>query len=158
MRKFGIYLCYAPSVDLRKEGLGRYLAAFLKGAAARDDVKFTLVCPSWSTKDLYDLFDSENVPHDSFSIRSPDKRPLLLDLYHWYINRKTKRQKRKTLKSFLLELVASLKENIFHYVEKRLLNAYTKLDLILLGIEGCLLFLLALIIFVSFFIGVLFYS
>ncbi|MCF5873566.1 glycoside hydrolase [Aeromonas sp. HMWF036] len=152
VRKFGIYLCYAPSVDLRKEGLGRYLAAFLKGAAVRDDVKFTLVCPSWSTKDLYDLFDSENVPHDSFSIRSPEKRPLLLDLYHWYINRKTKIRKRKTLKSFLLGLVGSLKENIFHYVEKRLLNAYTTLDLILLGVEGCLLFLLALIIFPLFFI------
>lgn len=152
VRKFGIYLCYAPSVDLRKEGLGRYLAAFLKGAAARNDVKFTLVCPSWSKQDLYDLFDSENVPHDSFSIRAPEKRPLLLDFYHWYLNRKTKRKKRKTLKSFFLELIGRLKENTFHYVEKRLLNTYTTSDLILLGIEGGLLLLLTLMIFPLFFI------
>lgn len=35
MNKYGIYICFPPGVDLRHEGLGRYLAAFIKGAEKR---------------------------------------------------------------------------------------------------------------------------
>lgn len=81
VKHYGIYLAFAPTVDLRHEGLGRYLAAFLKGAAGRTDVRFLLVCPSWSRKDLELLFASEGVPKDLFEIFSPDKKPLILRGY-----------------------------------------------------------------------------
>ncbi|EHK5437024.1 glycosyltransferase [Aeromonas hydrophila] len=146
VKKFGIYLCYAPSVDLRKEGLGRYLAAFLKGAAFRDDVKFTLVCPSWSKKDLYDLFDSENVPYENFTITSPDKKPLLLEFYDWYLNRK-KKSKKRSIKKYSLDLTMRIKNKLLAHLENRLLNAYTLYDLLILCIEGGAFAFLAIILF-----------
>ncbi len=37
MNKYGIYICFPPGVDLRHEGLGRYLAAFIKGAEKKEN-------------------------------------------------------------------------------------------------------------------------
>lgn len=79
---FGIYLAYPPTVDLRHEGLGRYLAALLKGAQHREDICFVLVCPSWSRKALEELFISEQVSQKHFKIISPLSEPLVLKLYN----------------------------------------------------------------------------
>lgn len=78
VKQYGIYLNYAPTVDLRHEGLGRYLAAFLNGAAARDDVRFVLLCPSWSHESLQELFSSEGVPAEKFEVVSPKGKPWIL--------------------------------------------------------------------------------
>ncbi len=82
--KYGIYVAWQPAVDLRAEGLGRYLAAFLKGASARKEVKFVLVCPSWSQETLEQLFDSETVSRDQIQILSPVGKPYLLRSYEAY--------------------------------------------------------------------------
>lgn len=58
---YGIYLLYPPTVKLQYEGLGRQLAAFIKGAAESDDIRFVLVCPSWNRKMLDELFQSEGI-------------------------------------------------------------------------------------------------
>ena len=134
VKKFGIYLCYAPAVDLRNEGLGRYLAAFLKGAAERDDVQFVVACPSWSKEGLAELFESENVPTDRFIIHAPGRKPLLLDFYNWQLNRQ-KRIKKITLREKLLLKAKLIKTKIADHLEKRLLNAYHPLDLLPLTIE-----------------------
>lgn len=154
VKKLGIYLCYAPGVNLRNEGLGRYLAAFLKGAAERDDIQFVVACPSWSKEGLAELFESENVPKNRFIIHSPARKPLLLDFYNWQLARQ-KREKKATLKNFFLLKIKSIKSNIANHLEKRLLNAYHPLDLLPLTIEmvaGILLFLLvAPILFITVF-------
>lgn len=154
LKNFGIYLCYPPSVDLRKEGLGRYLAAFLKGAASRDDVKFTLVCPSWSKEDLYDLFDSENVPYDRFTIRSPDKKPLLLEFYNWYFNYK-KKSKKGSVKQSLIGLTLRIKDKLLVHIENRLLNTFSLFELFILCVEGCVFFLLAIMLFPICFLAII---
>ncbi len=85
VKHYGIYLAYAPTVDLRHEGLGRYLAAFLKGAANRSDVRFVLVCPSWSRDSLEALFETEAVPQDRFEIVAPGSVPTALRLYQKWL-------------------------------------------------------------------------
>lgn len=93
VKRYGIYLAYAPTVDLRHEGLGRYLAAFLKGAAAREDVHFVIVCPSWSRNSLERLFEAEHVPQRCVDIVAPDMVPAALNLYQgWLDYRKRKRK------------------------------------------------------------------
>lgn len=81
MKSYGIYLAYPPDVDLRGEGLGRHLAMFLKGAEKVGDVKFTIVCPSWSKKTLELLFHGEGVDSATFEIRSPEGEPYILRLF-----------------------------------------------------------------------------
>lgn len=81
MKNYGIYLAYPPGVDLRAEGLGRHLAMFLKGAEDVGDVKFTIVCPSWSQKTLELLFQGEGVNSEIFEIKSPRGQPYILRLF-----------------------------------------------------------------------------
>lgn len=102
--KFGIYLAYQPTVDLRQEGLGRYLAAFLKGAAHQGAVQFVLVCPSWSRDSLESLFDEEQVPKTSFKIISPEGQPALLRLYQVLLAFRRRRGSASRLKRLWIAL------------------------------------------------------
>jgi len=92
VKHYGIYLAYAPTVDLRHEGLGRYLASFLKGAALKKDVRFVLACPSWSRESLEALFEAEAVPKACVEIVAPKRMPALLRIYQkWLAYRKRPR-------------------------------------------------------------------
>jgi glycosyltransferase involved in cell wall biosynthesis len=93
LKRYGIFVAYPPTVDLRHEGLGRYLASFLKGAAARDDVRFVLACPSWANADLERLFSSEGVPPDVVELVHPQAKPLLLRIYEAYRRYRMRRAK-----------------------------------------------------------------
>lgn len=84
VKYYGIYLAYAPKVDLRKEGLGRHLAAFLKAATQRDDVRFVVACPSWSKESLLELCESECVDPQGFDIVTPSNKPILLRVFEAY--------------------------------------------------------------------------
>jgi len=61
VRTYGIYLCYPPQVDLRAQGLGRQLSAFLRAAEKRRDVSFVIACPSWMRGTLRRLCDEAGV-------------------------------------------------------------------------------------------------
>lgn len=137
VRTFGIYLAYAPGLDLRHEGLGRYLAAFLKGAAKRQDVRFVLLCPSWSKKDLNTLFLGEGVPQDALEIVAPANVPAILKVYNLYSDWK-KRTKRKGLKERFRDKVLVLKERFLNHLENRLVAAESYLGLLTLGLEALL--------------------
>lgn len=93
VKEYGIYLAYPPTVDLRNEGLGRYLAALIKGAVRCDNVKFVLVCPSWSVEGIEQLFESEGVTATAVEIRAPKSKPLALVVYERLLWKKpTKRR------------------------------------------------------------------
>ena len=78
MKIYGIYLAYPPPVDLRAEGLGRLLAEFLNAANRRGDVRFVIACPSWSRKNLQQLFEDAGIPPDGFDVIGPERKPVLL--------------------------------------------------------------------------------
>lgn len=143
LKVFGIYLAYAPSLDLRHEGLGRYLAAFLKGTEAREDVKFVLVCPSWSRKGLDELFLSEGVNTKNFEIVSPPKVPVILRAYEAYLARKRKKRRTSMLKRALQRGI-SFKNAIVARFEDRLVNASSGWGLCLAAGEALAIFILSL--------------
>jgi glycosyltransferase involved in cell wall biosynthesis len=95
MKRYGIFIAYPPQVDLRKEGLGRHLASFIKGAEQRDDVSFVLACPNWSRKSIEELFESEQVNASKISIISPPGSPALLTIFELIQKIKSKRKKKK---------------------------------------------------------------
>ncbi len=121
VKHYGIYLAYAPGVDLRHEGLGRYLAAFVKGASERDDVKFVLVCPSWTKEGLVELFSSEGINNEKIEIVSPAKKPIVLGMYERYLERK-KRRKKSRIGRWVLEKYCALKQAAINHAEQRLVT------------------------------------
>lgn len=92
VRRYGIYLLYPPKVPLTSEGLGRLLAAFLRGSSLVDDVHFVIVCPSWLVVPLRELFIAERVPLERVEIHAPQYTPLPLALHSWLIRRRAKRR------------------------------------------------------------------
>lgn len=92
VRRYGIYLLYPPEVKLASEGLGRLLAAFLRGSSRVDDARFVIVCPSWMTASLRELLLAERVPLDRIEIHAPQYTPLLLAIRTWLIGRRARRR------------------------------------------------------------------
>jgi glycosyltransferase involved in cell wall biosynthesis len=88
VKTFGIYLAYAPTINLQYQGLGRYLAYFLKAAANRSDVRFVVACPSWSREDLLKLCESEGILSTTFDVVSLPGQPLLFRAYQRYLKYK----------------------------------------------------------------------
>jgi glycosyltransferase involved in cell wall biosynthesis len=89
VKYFGIFLAYSPAADLRKEGLGRLLAAFLKSAAMRGDIRFVIACPQWFEPNLRAFCESEGVPASAFDIAATDGVPFILRLYQRYLARQS---------------------------------------------------------------------
>lgn len=97
MKRYGIYLAYPPTADLRDQGLGRHLAMLLKGADKLDDVCFVITCPSWSRETLKALFESEQVSVDRFEIVSPNGKPYVLRCFELLRSLYTKARKGPTV-------------------------------------------------------------
>ena len=60
VKTFGIYVAFSHAVDLRIDGLGRYLEAFLKSAIRRKDVRFVVACPSWARSAIREICRAED--------------------------------------------------------------------------------------------------
>jgi glycosyltransferase involved in cell wall biosynthesis len=92
---YGIFLGWQPGVELRGEGVGRYLAAFLKAGEADSDTRFVVVCPSWLRKTVLDLCKSEGLKEGSFELWSPSKEPAFLRVVNWLNGKRTVRRRRR---------------------------------------------------------------
>jgi glycosyltransferase involved in cell wall biosynthesis len=145
VKLYGIYLAYAPTVDLRHEGLGRYLAAFMKGAAEREDVRFVVVCPSWSRVGLEELFSSEGVPKYRFEISAPNGKPLVLRGYEAYLTYK-KRPKTLSVRQRFVGWVRGVKDAFMGRLERSLVHANSFFELLPLVLELGALTLVALLL------------
>lgn len=133
MKRYGIYLAYPPTIDLRAEGLGRHLAEFLKGARSRGDIRFVIACPSWMRKNLIELFEASGVSQDDFEIISPSAKPLLLSVYQGYMALKST-PKRRTQRQGLRARIRKLKTKLSADIERRIVGARSVWYLLALGI------------------------
>ncbi|MFJ3521379.1 glycosyltransferase [Pseudomonas sp. NPDC090203] len=145
VKYYGIYLAYAPGLDLRHEGLGRYLAAFVKGASERADVKFVLVCPSWSRNSLVELFSSEGVSDEQLEIVSPASKPMLLRVYEAYLDRK-KRRRKSVVRRWVADKFYGCKRALLEHAEQRLVMTNSIGGILLLLIEAFIAALVAVAI------------
>jgi glycosyltransferase involved in cell wall biosynthesis len=127
VKKFGIYVAYPPEVDLRAEGLGRYLAEFLNAARDRTDARFVIACPSWTIKSLHELFERAGIPAKAFEIISPKTEPVILRFYRTYQSYKRRRRKRYFLR--VVVYLRALKGRLTTRAEKTLATARSPLFL-----------------------------
>ena len=150
LKYYGIYLLYPPNLDLRAHGLGRYLAAFLKGADARDDVRFVIVCPSWSKKDIQQLCESEGVSQANFDVQSPTGQNVLLawhEAYRQYKTRQKSNKKYVKMRQFIYYLLA-LEQKMY----RNIVPSRTLLGLLSRVVCVTPFFLLRFIVMIGFFI------
>lgn len=99
MKTYGIFIAYAPTIDLRTEGLGRYLASFLKAATDRGDAHFAILCPSWSREAVAALCSEAEISADRYSLVGPDQTPLLYRIYRLLQRRRRAKEPRKRSRS-----------------------------------------------------------
>lgn len=81
LKTYGIFTAYGPGTEFRYEGLGRYLATFVRQGIADPEVRFLIACPSWSRQALSDLLRDAGVDPKRYEFVGPERRPLLLSLY-----------------------------------------------------------------------------
>lgn len=81
VKQYGIFLAYPPTANLKAEGLGRYLASFVKAATDHPDNKIVIASPSWLREQLGQLFKDAGVSDKSYSFVGPTHAPLLLRIY-----------------------------------------------------------------------------
>lgn len=94
--KIGIFLAYNPKVNLKTEGLGRYLANLLKGFQKAGH-EIILACPQWLMGSVTDLCEDYQIDMANISFILSFKKPVIWDIYD-KITQPTK--KLKNLKIF----------------------------------------------------------
>jgi glycosyltransferase involved in cell wall biosynthesis len=80
VKTYGIYVAYPPWTQLEGEGLGRYLAAFVRGASQSGQARFVIACPGWTRPGLESLFKKSGVPDDAVEFLAPRGVPGVIRL------------------------------------------------------------------------------
>lgn len=80
MKTYGIYIAYPPWTRFEGEGLGRFLAAFVRGAHASGKARFVIACPGWTRAGLEELFAKSGIPSDAVEFLAPRGVPGVIRL------------------------------------------------------------------------------
>lgn len=102
VKRYGIFLAYPPTTTLQAEGLGRYLASFVKAATDQSDNQIVIASPSWLRGQLRQLFNDSGVSEESYTFVGPTRAPLLLRLY--IRSKKAHRPRRLRARHWLVQL------------------------------------------------------
>jgi glycosyltransferase involved in cell wall biosynthesis len=115
VKRFGIYLAYGPLTELRGEGLGRLLAAFLTAATRRNDVRFVVACPKLSQTGLLSLCRAEGIPIENLEFVSTDGLPMALRVYHAYRRKRDKKPKERG-RSWIMDAISEHREAVERHI------------------------------------------
>ncbi len=80
--RYGIFVAFSPGARLEGEGLGRYLAAFVKAAVAHPGHEVHIAVPSWGREPVRRLLVDAGVNDGAYRFLGPTELPALLRLYH----------------------------------------------------------------------------
>ncbi|MFH1152918.1 MAG: glycosyltransferase [Pseudomonadota bacterium] len=98
LNHYGIFLAYAPDVDFTREGLGRYLAEFLKNASLLPDTRFVVACPHWLREPLQVMCEKNDIDMTTFDLVTTRGLPVTLRLYKFLgRTRQSKRRQNRWL-------------------------------------------------------------
>ena len=92
MKKYGIYLAYAPEQDIRNQGLGRLLAFIISGAI-ENKTSLVLAYPKWYESEIKKLCEDQHIDFNAIDTITTSGVPLLIRIKH-SIEQFRKRKKR----------------------------------------------------------------
>ncbi len=149
MKTYGIFTAFSPNTRFDTEGLGRYLATFVKAAADRGDVRIALACPSWSRKDIRTLLANFDVPPESYEFVGPSRQPVALLVR----NMLKRRRKKKKATRGRLRLVKDAARKVVHHFRTVLGVFLASRNILFMAAIGLYLLLAALIALPIVFVG-----
>lgn len=143
MKKYGIFLGYAPEQSITNQGLGRLLAFIISGAIAENTL-ITLAYPKWYEKEFQELCKDHNIDRSKIQTITTDYVPIALRIRNFLFKKKNKKENKINLK-------------------KEIFSAIYKIFLLWASISNPFYFLLfsIIILFSSFFLlpfGLLFFG
>src|ERR1700737_2947683 len=69
--KIGIFLAYAPGINLSNQGLGRQLVQFAVGFHERLGETIMILCPSWLETDVREILSQRGLSDNAYRIACP---------------------------------------------------------------------------------------
>ena len=78
MKTLGIFVAYSPNMSMKREGLGRYLAAFITSAVLKHGLDVVIAAPSWSRAAIAELLEEAAIPLEKVTYVGPTSPPLSL--------------------------------------------------------------------------------
>ena len=126
VKRYGIFVTYSPFASLRAEGLGRYLAAFLRAACKRSDVRFVVACPTWSRQQIVELCESEGIDPSRFDVMTPTRESIVLRLGSAFLRRRVT-ARGSSLAARALDLARALGSAYAGWLERQVARSRTGL-------------------------------
>lgn len=77
MKKYGIYLAYAPEQDIRNQGLGRLLAFVISGALD-NNTPLVLAYPKWYEEEIKKLCEDQSIDFNKIEKIVTNSIPMVL--------------------------------------------------------------------------------
>jgi glycosyltransferase involved in cell wall biosynthesis len=153
MKKYGIYLAYAPEQDIRNQGLGRLLAFIISGAI-ENRTSLVLAYPKWYESEIRLLCDDHNIDFDKIDTITTNEIPILIRIKN-LIEQFKKRKKRKSsiFKNFLNNGIKFTGKIFIRWLSLSNVFIFILFGLVLLSI---FIILLPLIIPISISFGILY--
>ena len=139
MKKYGIYLAYAPEQDIRNQGLGRLLAFIISGAID-NQTPLVLAYPKWYEEEIKKLCEDQHIDFKQIEKITTNSVPILIRLKSM-VEQFGKRKKKQS--SILVNLL------------KISFNAIGKLAIRWLGMSNLFVFLITGVVFLSLFLMLL---
>lgn len=139
MKKYGIYLAYAPEQDIRNQGLGRLLAFIISGAI-ENKTPLVLAYPKWYESEIRQLCDDHHINFDHIDTITTSGVPLLIRIKN-AVEQFSKQKKRKSgfIKHLLDVSIKSIGKVVIRW-----LGMSNLLSFILIGLVTLSLFIILL--------------
>lgn len=103
MKKYGIFLGYAPEQSITNQGLGRLLAFIISGAIEQNTL-ITLAYPKWYEKEFQELCKDHNIDRSKIETITTDYVPIALQIRNFLFKKKSKKEKDIDLKKEIFSI------------------------------------------------------
>lgn len=103
MKKYGIFLGYAPEQSITNQGLGRLLAFIIDGAL-KENKSITLAYPKWYEKEILELCEDHNIDKNKLDIITTNSVPAILRIRN-FLNKLTKKKQKTNFEYKIKKIV-----------------------------------------------------
>lgn len=134
MKKYGIYLAYAPEQDIRNQGLGRLLAFIISGAVD-NKTPLVLAYPKWYEDEIKKLCEDQHIDFSKLETVVTNGIPMLLRMKNILEKFSKKEKSSKSYNEIFVQPVKKFLGNFFiHWLGESNIFLFVLIGFIVFGI------------------------